>query len=282
MQKILGYLGPRGTFSEEVAMEYGRGKNLLLRPLLTLEGVIQAVDAGQIDLGIVPVENSLEGSVNLTLDLLSGDHAVKICGERLHRVKQHLLALHGQESQAIKEIYSHPQALAQCRRFIEAAFPGAVCWETASTADAARQVAGQPGKGVIASRKAAGLYGLAVMVANIQDEVNNITRFLLLARSDASPTGRDKTSLLLGLKDRPGSLHALLGIFARHQLNLTKIESRPIRGDLGKYKFFLDVEGHRTDQNLAAALEEIQQEALFLKVLGSYPLSALPSEDAGG
>lgn len=275
MEKIVGYLGPRGTFSEEVAMAYGRGKNALLRPYASIEQVFRAVVNGLVDMGIVPVENSLEGSVNLTLDLLSGNHGVKICGERLHRVKHALLALPGQDLQSIEEIYSHPQALAQCRRFIESCLPLASCREMASTAEAARQVAGQKGKAVIASKKAAGLYGLKVLQEKIQDEEKNVTRFLLLAQTDAPPTQKDKTSLLLGLRDRPGSLYGLLGIFARHQLNLTKIESRPIRGEMGKYKFFMDLEGHRVNEGVDAALEEIEKEALFLHVLGSYPCAAL-------
>ena len=275
MEKIVGYLGPRGTFSEEVAMAYGRGKNVLLRPHSSIEQVVQAVVKGQINMGIAPVENSLEGSVNLTLDLLSGNHGIKICGERLHRVKHSLLAPPGQDLKAMEEIYSHPQALAQCRSFIEARLPEVSCREMASTSEAARQVAGQKGQAVIASKKVAGLYGLRVLQENIQDEENNVTRFLLLAQTDAQPTGRDKTSLLLGLRDRPGSLYALLAIFARHQLNLTKIESRPIRGEMGKYKFFMDLEGHRVNEGVDAALEEIEKEALFLHVLGSYPCAAL-------
>ncbi len=274
-QNVVGYLGPRGTFSEEVAMEYGRGNNILLRPCASIEQVVRAVEAQEVRYGIVPVENSLEGSVNLTLDLLNGEKGVRVCGEMLHRVKHFLLALPGQTTSGIEEIYSHPQALAQCREFIEERLPGVSCREMASTAEAAGKISGQKSKAVIASRKAAGLYGLEVIARDIQDEENNITRFLLLSGEDAFPTGDDKTSLLLGLRDRPGSLYALLGIFARYQLNLTKIESRPIRGDLGKYKFFLDVEGHRSDKRVAGALQEIEQEALFLKILGSYPRAVL-------
>jgi len=282
MEMLLGYLGPTGTYSEEAARKYAVSSadcgSYLLRPYPAIDGIFTAIAEKEIARGVVPVENCLEGSVNLTLDLLSGNtDTVKIRGELLCRIEHFLLARPaqpartGQSPTVIKEIYSHPQALAQCRAFLDRDYPHAARISMSSTADAAALVARHTGKAVIASRQAAALYGLVVLRANIQDEPYNITRFLILATQDAAPSGKDKTSLLIGLPDQPGSLHTALGIFAASALNLTKIESRPIRSELGKYIFFLDIEGHRQDEKVAGALQAIKEQALFLKILGSYP-----------
>ncbi len=271
MNRLLAYLGPPGTFSEEAAMKYCAGKMMLLRPYAAIDQILAAVEKKEVEQGLVPVENSLEGSVNLTLDLLSGDTAVKIRGELLHRVRHFLLASQAQELFKIKEVYSHPQALAQCRQNLERILPGVSCIHTASTTDGVMLVSRSEGRAVIAPHRAAKLYGLEILHEDLQDEAGNVTRFLLLALDDAPPSGDDKTSLLLGLHDRPGSLYRLLGIFARYDLNLTKIESRPVRGDLGRYIFFVDVEGHRFDERVDSALGDVLKEALFLKILGSYP-----------
>ncbi len=273
MRNLLGYLGPPGTFSEELAVRYCTSQSLRPKPYPTMDRIFTAVEKKEVVQGVVPVENSLEGTVNLTLDLLSKNSPVKIKGELLLRVQHCLLARPGQEIAKIKEVYSHPQALAQCRIYLDRIIPEASRISMASTAEAVALASQNEGKAVIASRRAAWLYGLEVLQENIQDEPSNITRFLLLALADAPWTGNDKTSLLIGLHDRPGSLYSALGIFARYKLNLTKIESRPVRGDLGKYKFFLDVEGHRKDTKVARALKEIKEKVLFLKILGSYPLA---------
>jgi prephenate dehydratase len=270
VSKILGYLGPRGTFTEEVSIKYAKDKDLLLKPFPALDKVFNAVARKEIEYGIVPVENSLEGSVNFTHDLLSNSD-VKIQGELLLRVRQLLLARPGQKPSQIKEIYSHPQALAQCRLFLDKNYPGRPRINIASTAEAAALVAQNYGKAAIASIRAAELYGLEILQDSIQDEPSNITRFLLIGLDDVPPTGNDKTSLLVGLHDKPGTLYSILGVFARYSLNLTKIESRPIRGELGKYIFFLDFEGHREEKIVAQAMQEAEKQVLFLKVLGSYP-----------
>lgn len=270
MSKILGYLGPRGTFTEEVSIKYAKDKDLLLKPFPALDKVFNAVARKEIEYGIVPVENSLEGSVNFTHDLLSNSD-VKIQGELLLRVRQLLLARPGQKPSQIKEIYSHPQALAQCRLFLDKNYPGRPRINIASTAEAAALVAQNYGKAAIASIRAAELYGLEILQDSIQDEPSNITRFLLIGLDDVPPTGNDKTSLLVGLHDKPGTLYSILGVFARYSLNLTKIESRPIRGELGKYIFFLDFEGHREEKIVTQAMQEAEKQVLFLKVLGSYP-----------
>jgi prephenate dehydratase len=268
---LLAYLGPGGTFSEEVARKYSSGLSFLLKPYPSIEEVMGAVEQKETDLGIVPIENSLEGAVNLTLDLLAQDREAKIRGELFYRVRHFLLVRPGQDADGIEEICSHPQALAQCRSFLAETFPGITTRSMTSTAEAAALVARSKGKAALASRRAAQIYGLQILASDTQDEANNVTRFLLLALEDALPTGDDKTSLLLGLHDRPGSLHSVLGLFARSNLNLTKIESRPMRSTLGKYIFFLDIEGHRHDDIVKQVLINVEKKALFLKVLGSYP-----------
>lgn len=273
MNNLLAYLGPAGTFSEELALKYAAGTALQPKPYSTIDQIFSAVEKEEVARAVVPIENSLEGTVNLTLDLFSRDTSVKIKGELLLKVQHCLLSRPGQEITKIKEIYSHPQALAQCRLFLDKNLPLASRISTSSTAEAVEMVTQSEGKAVIASRRAARLYNLEILQENIQDESSNITRFLLLALEDAPPTGYDKTSLLIGLPDRPGSLYNALGIFARHNINLTKIESRPIRGDLGKYIFFLDIGGHRTDHTVTKALRELSKATLFVKILGSYPLA---------
>lgn len=283
MSSTMAYLGPAGTFSEEVAIRYAAGTTtpLDLEPYPGIDLVINAVEKNEVELGIVPVENSLEGSVNMTLDLLR-DCNVKIQGEILHPVQHFLLAQKGETLSGIREVYSHPQALAQCRRNLARLLPGVPTLATTSTAEAARLALQCPGRGVVASRHAASIYGLTVLQAHLQDESGNVTRFLLLSKEDASPTGDDKTSLLLGLPDRPGSLHSLLGVLVRYGLNITKIESRPVRGDLGKYIFFLDVQGHRHEEKVSRAINEARQETLFVKLLGSYPRDEMKMKRAEG
>lgn len=273
MKKTLGYLGPPGTFSHETALSYCKGRAYRLKPFTAIGQITTAIENKTTDAGIVPIENSLEGSLHLTFDLLAANTAVKIKGELLCRIRHCLLAPPGQEIEGIERVYSHPQALAQCRCHLKKILPKAACIATASTTDAALQVAQNDQQAAaIASRRAAELYGLAILQENIQDGPGeNKTRFLLLALKDAPFTGRDKTSLLLTLPDQPGSLHSALGIFARRKLNLTKIESRPVRGNLGKYIFFIDVTGHRNDTMLAGALLETKEKNIKVKVLGSYP-----------
>jgi prephenate dehydratase len=245
----------------------------ILKSYPGIDAVIRAVEKKEAEAGIVPVENSLEGSVNFTLDLLRHSN-VLIRGEIALAIRHFLLVQKGGQLGKIKQIYSHPQALAQCRQSLSGLLPGIPVRQTGSTAEAARLAAEHPYFGAVASPRSAVHYGLTVLREDLQDEKGNVTRFLALALQDALPTGDDKTSLLLGLADRPGSLHGLLGIMAGYGLNLIKIESRPIRGVLGKYIFFLDIEGHRLDDKVAQAIKEIENKALFLKILGSYPQAA--------
>lgn len=260
-------LGPKGTFSEEAALKFGARELVLSHDI---EGIFDEVLKGSVACGMVPVENSLEGSVAMTLELLLRKD-VKICGEVVLNISHHLLALPGTRLEDIKEVVSHPHAVGQCKAFLRRL--GVRTRDTSSTAEAAKEVAdgGLASTGAIAPRLAAELYGLEVLEENVQDEGPNKTRFLVIAPRDHEKTSRDKTSLILGLRDRPGALHDALGVFADEGINLTRIESRPSRKALGEYLFYLDLEGHRQDPRVRSALKSLEGKAAFLKVLGSYP-----------
>ncbi|NMB41724.1 MAG: prephenate dehydratase [Firmicutes bacterium] len=273
MNNLLGYLGPKGTYSEETALRYSADTHLKPKPYPSFEQIFAAVEKKEIPQAVIPVENSLQGSVNLTFDLFAKDRPVKIRGELLLKIRHCLMARPGQKVMQIEEVYSHPQALAQCRLYLDQNMPQAARIPASSTAEAAEFVARDKNKALIASDRTARLYSLEVLREDIQDKSPNVTRFLLIGLSDKPPTGSDKTSLLISLQDRPGSLYSALGIFARHDLNLTKIEPRPARETLGKYIFFLDIEGHRKEKKVEQALAELKKTTLFVKVLGSYPLA---------
>jgi prephenate dehydratase len=261
-------LGPRGTFSEEAAFRFFKNLDLLLAK--DIEEVFEDVAMEKVDYGIVPLENSLEGSVGMTLEMLLKERA-RIYGEVTLNIQHHLLAPIGVGLDEIKKVASHPHALAQCKEFIRRRKLSTVSY--ASTAEAAHEIAmtKPPGTAVIASEAASSIYGLTILKRNIQDVNLNQTRFLVLSKKDHPPTGRDKTSIIAGLKDKPGALYEFLGAFAERQINLTKIESRPSRKKLGSYIFYVDLEGHRADPLVADVLSELKRRSSFLKVLGSYP-----------
>lgn len=264
--ETIAYLGPRGTFTEEAALEVG---DRLVACDSILE-VLRAVDSGRVDMGVVPIENSIEGPVGVTLDLLAGEYDLCIKGEIIIRVRHNLLVNRDARMEDIREVYSHPQSLAQCRRFIEEA--GLITHSTPSTAAAAMMIRGRKELAAIGTRRAAELYGLEVLAVNIQDHDPNFTRFIVLAAEDHEPTGQDKTSIVFSLaEDRPGGLYEVLGFFAEAGINLTKIESRPSKLGLGRYIFFIDFEGHRKDETVAGILSKISQKTPFMKILGSYP-----------
>jgi prephenate dehydratase len=261
-------LGPRGTFSEEAAMKFAPEAGLELAG--DIPGVFEAVASGGCDYGIVPVENSLEGPVGMTMELLMKTD-LRVYAEVIVDINHCLMALPGTEIGDIREVMSHPHALAQCKGFIGAR--GIRTRNFPSTAGAAKEVGKRRLEGVaaIAPRVAAGLYGLDILEEGIQDDDSNQTRFLVLSKADHPPTGRDKTSVVMGLRDKPGALHEVLGIFAKKDINLTRIESRPSRKALGDYLFFIDFEGHREDGPVKEVLEELMGVLSFLRVLGSYP-----------
>lgn len=268
MSYRIGALGPEGTYSEKAALLWLKG-----RPDATIvyfndfEGVLEAVAAGGLEAGIVPVENSLEGAVTTVMDLLLRQKVV-IVGEVNVPIRHCLVGRGG----GVKVILSHPQALAQCRQYLRDHYPEAEVRTTGSTSHAARLAQEFPEMAAVAGADTALKYGLKILAREIQDASDNVTRFIVAARKRAAATGRDKTSLVIYLdKDRPGALFSILGEFARHNINLTRIESRPSRKGLGDYYFYIDLEGHMDDKVVEQAIDEIKEKAAMVRVLGSYP-----------
>lgn len=266
------YLGPAGTFSHAAAVKhFGHAARTL--PCPSIDAVFREVEAESADYAVVPVENSTEGAVGRTLDLLLAT-PLKICGEVVLRVHQHLMS-RSASLQEVRRIYSHAQSLAQCQGWLARTLPEAERIAVASNAEAARLAAGEEGAAAVAGEQAAELYGLGILARNIEDEPNNTTRFLALGHHDAAPSGRDRTSLVMSAPNRPGAVHELLGPFARHGVSMSRLESRPARTGLWEYVFFVDVEGHQQDAPVARALEELAQCAAFVRILGSYPMAVI-------
>lgn len=273
-----GYLGPRGTFTEEAARRYQERTedDTRLVPYDDIPTLLRAVDRGALRWAVVPIENSLEGTVAITVDMLVHEIASPIVGEVMLPVRHHLLVPPGLQRDRIEVVLSHPQALAQCRGWLEKALPHARPEATASTAEAARQVAAgeRPFAAAIANAAAAALYGLHTAARDIQDSGNNMTRFVAVGGPVPGPTGDDKTSLAFAFpEDRPGNLYRALGEFARRNINLSKLESRPAKKALGNYVFLIDLEGHQDDAIVAEALAALRDQCSLCKVLGSYPRS---------
>ena len=266
----VGVLGPQGTFSEIAAKKWHPGCRV--RYFEEIPDVAEAVMSGEIDAGVLPIENSIEGSVNITLDLLS-DRKVKIIGEVVVPVMHHLLAK--TDAEKIYTIISHPQALAQCRCFIRSQFSGVELKTTSSTASAAELAAQTQGVAAIASVESAKIYDLSILAENIQDVSGNFTRFAVLGcKSISLSGGLYKTSVILHLKhNRAGALYELLGEFAKRGIDLTKIESRPTKKALEDYLFYVDFKGHIKEERIAFLLESVRKHVDRLKVLGSYPVA---------
>jgi chorismate mutase / prephenate dehydratase len=238
--------------------------------------VFRACESGDAQFAVVPAENSSEGAVGRTLDLLLVT-PLRICGEVELRVQQHLMAKSGALA-GVKRVYSHPQSLAQCAGWLERHLPGVERVPVASNGEAAERASREPGAGAIAGEAAAERYGLALLARGIEDDPNNTTRFLVLGALEPAPTGRDRTSLVMSAENKPGAVHALLTPLAENGVSMTRIESRParaMRAALWEYVFYVDLEGHQRDERLSAALAELRRKAPFLKVLGSYP-AAVP------
>jgi prephenate dehydratase len=274
----IAYLGPPGTFSEEAVARCDLAGSDEPVPHATFADAYRALRRGEVDGALLPIENSIEGSVGATLDLIVHEPGPLIRREVLLPVQQHLLARAGTRLDDVKRVISHPQPLGQCSRFLRERLPRASLEPSHSTADAARKVAaGEADAAAIGSRKAAERFGLAVLAESIQDVDENVTRFVLLAAADEAPTGRDRTSIAFTLdRDRPGGLYEVLGEFARWRINLSKIESRPMKESLGHYVFFIDFERHRLDPEAAAALAGVRARADRLILLGSYPRATAP------
>jgi len=273
----VAYLGPPGTFSEEAVSRCDLAAGTEPLPCASFQAAWDAVLAGEADAALLPVENSIEGAIGTTLDLLVHRAGLLIRREVLLPVQQHLLAPAGTRLEEVTRVLSHPQPLGQCARFLRERLPAARLEPTISTADAAIQVGqGLPGAAAIGARAAAARYRLAIIAEGIQDSDENTTRFLLVARSDEARTGADRTSIAFTLdRDRPGGLYEVMGEFASRGINLSKIESRPMKQELGHYVFFIDFEGHRLDAPCAAALDGVRHRVHKLQLLGSYPRASL-------
>ncbi len=267
----LAFLGPPGTFAEEAGLEHDPQADMAPMPSVT--AVAAAVESGMADEGVVPIENSLEGSVPETLDILIRGPSLFIKNELVLPIEQHLLVRPGAKPESIGVIYSHPQALAQCRSFIERCFPRAAVEAALSTAAAVKEIMGLENAAAIGNLRAAQLYGAYVLARGIQDSKANVTRFVVLAREDHAVTGDDKTSIALtfAVEDRPGLLVSALQELSARSINMTKIESRPSRERLGTYIFLVEVSGHRADPPVTEALECVKAKCSFFRILGSYP-----------
>jgi len=266
----VAYLGPAGTYTHAaVDAHFGHAVNAL--PERSIPEVFHAVEAGRADFGVVPVENSTEGSVNHTLDLL-GTTSLRICGEVKVRIQHSLMSRAGRVEDIVR-VHAHPQSLAQCRGWLDAHLPQAERVSESSNAAAAERVRDHADAAAIASASAAERYRLDVLMTGIEDVKTNTTRFLVMGDRDLSPTGTDATSLLVSAAHRPGGLRELLEPFERAGVSLTRIESRPNRAGLWEYVFFIDVVGHQRDETLAPVLDRLREELPLMRVLGSYPQS---------
>jgi len=271
--RSVAYLGPPGTFTDEAMQGWkGLGYEEAL-PFPTVEEVVLAVEDGVADKAVVPIENSIEGSVNAVLDSLAFEADVLIQGEKVCPVRHYLLAREAVELDEIKSVVSHPQAAAQCRRHLVEMLPGVQLQAANSTSEAALRVAeSQEPVAALGSRLAAELYGLHILEEGLEDHPENRTRFVLLGKDKMAPSGEDKTSMVCFIfQDRPGMLLQILQEFAYRYLNLTKIESRPTKEVLGEYCFFIDCEGHEEDEVVASALKCLDCKLPRVKLLGSYP-----------
>jgi chorismate mutase / prephenate dehydratase len=270
----VAYLGPRGTFSERATLKHF-GLAAEAMPNASIDEVFRSVESGAADFGVVPVENSTEGAVGRSLDLMP-QTPMKVCGEVIVRIHHNLMAkVPPADLSAIKRVFSHGQSLGQCHEWLNANLPRAERIAVASNAEAARRAAQEPDSAAVAGEMAAEHYGLAILHANIEDEPNNTTRFLILGDYQPKPSGRDKTSLILSARNRAGAVYEMLTPFAKRGVSMTKFESRPSRVALWEYLFFVDIEGHRDDPQVAEALEEVGGIAGYIKVLGSYPLAVI-------
>ena len=272
----VAYQGEPGAYSESAVYSYF-GSSAQPVPCKNFSDVFRSVEMGKTEFGIVPIENSIEGSVNAVYDLFL-KYDPKVCGEIILKITHCLIANPGTKLEDIKVIYSHPQALGQCRTFL-----GSLNCELISTYDTAgsvKMIKEQRllSSGAIAGERAAKIYDMNILARDIADNPNNYTRFFVLSKSDAPPSGNDKTSVIFSTKHVPGALYQALGEFAKRNINLTKIESRPTKRRPWEYNFYLDFEGHRSEKKCAEALEGLRRKAVFVKILGSYPKAQEISE----
>ena len=268
----IAYLGPPGTFTHEAARAfYGKAANLL--PFASITDAVRETEKERCHYAMVPLENSTGGTVGETVDALTTT-PLAVCGEMMLRVRHHLLSKCAALTD-VRDIYGHPQALEQCRRWLALNAPGAQTHNSGSTAAAVQHAAQQQNAAALGSSMAAEIYDMPVVAADIEDSAVNTTRFLALGNpAPLPPTGDDKTSLIMSVREEAGAMHHLLAPFAEHNINMSKLESRPSRGQVWKYIFLTDLDGHIEDEAVAIALEKVRKRAAFMKILGSYPKAA--------
>jgi chorismate mutase/prephenate dehydratase len=266
----IAFLGPLGSFTGCAAVKHF-GHAARLMPQASIDDVFREVEAGHANYAVAPIENSTEGAIGRTLDLLLGT-PLKICGEVVLRIHQNLMTRAASLAE-VKTVYSHAQSLAQCHEWLNHALPGVPRISVGSNSQAAQMAAADPSAAAIAGEAAAELYELPILMPNIEDEPNNTTRFVVLGRQETGASGRDKTSLIMSTTNQTGALSTLLAPFSDAGVSLTRLESRPARHTLWEYVFFVDIEGHRDDPAVATALAELGRRAAYLKVLGSYPVA---------
>jgi chorismate mutase/prephenate dehydratase len=265
----VAFQGEKGAYSESAVYAFF-GQSVDIKPCRNLSDVFESVEKGETEYGVVPIENSIEGSVNQTYDLFL-THNLKVCGEVIQKLDHCLIANPNTKLESIKVVYSHPQALAQCGNFLERL--GCDVVPTYDTAGSVKMMKEKKLKdaGAIASERAAKIYEMKILARNIADNPNNYTRFFALSKNDSPPTGRDKTSIIFSVKHVPGSLYRALEEFAKRNISLTKIESRPTKRTPWEYNFYLDFEGHRQEEKCLEALRELEKSTVFVRILGSYP-----------
>lgn len=268
---MLGYLGPNGTFSHQAALEWSNGKEEI-KEFSTIYSVILAVENGEIDRAIVPIENSIDGSINTTLDALAFDVNLYITGEYILHISENLMVKKGIKKEDIKIITSHPQPIGQCSRILSHEFGNVKIEFADSTAAAAKRVMESDGHiACIGSPNSAKLYGLDILCPDCGDDANNSTRFVIIEKEpNTEVTGHDKTSIVFALEDKAGSLYSAIELLAKSKISMTKIESRPMKKELGKYVFFIDIDGNIDDAIIYFALDKVKSNTLFYKFLGSY------------
>ena len=264
----IGFLGPETTFSHQAAIkQFGRSSKFIANP--NIESIFRQVEKNECDYGVVPVENSIEGVINLTLDCFV-DSPLLICDELKTTISLYLLS-NAKDRKKIKTIYSHPQPLGQCRQWLNLNMPNAKQIPTSSTASAAQAIVRKSTCAAIAGKLAAEVYNLNVVEENIQDRIENHTRFLVIGKDKAKKVKQNKTSIMFSIRDEAGSLLKVLQLFARNKINLTKIQSRPLRDRPWEYLFYVDLEGHIKDLAVKKSVETLEKMCLFLRLLGSYP-----------
>lgn len=265
---FVAFQGETGAYAEEAAFQFF-GTSIVTQPYESLDDVFRAVEKNQAQYGIIPIENSLEGSISRSYDLLL-DSNIKVSGETELRVIHCLIGNQGATLDSLKKVYSHPQALGQCRTFLNHLnYELIPAYNTAGSVKIIKEL-GTADVGAIAGARAADIYGMKIIAREIEDNPNNFTRFFLLAEHDSPPTGNDKTSIVFSVMHRAGSLYSFLNLLAENNINMTKIESRPTRQKPWEYNFYLDFEGHREDAAVKKVLKQLEEHAIFIKVLGSY------------